>query len=170
MNPMTVNSRARAVRVRVLERVKVKPMFRCQIAASIIIAIFLLGALPDDANSGHTKEQTAEGIAVLFLLSAIEKAAASSANADRKDDSYSYHHGLSARDNAVAACVHRAYKALEKAGGLYMRFDKVEGVKHRGNNDFEVAVNVTDVYSWGHKARSVTCIVNHNQIKKFFSS
>ena len=145
-------------------------MFQRRLLASILSLVFLATALPTDANSGHTEQQTAEGIAILMVLSAIEKAAAASANADRSDDNYSYHHGLGARENAIAACVHRAYKALQKAGGLYMRFDKVKRIEHRGNGDFEVTIDVTEVYPKKHSIKSATCVVNHNHIKRYFSS
>ena len=106
-NPIDTDGRVARVRSRP-RKTKGSSMVQIRLVVTFLSLVILATAVPQQARSGHTERQTAEGIAVLLVLSAIEKAAAASANADRSDDNYSYNHGLGARENAIAACVHRA--------------------------------------------------------------
>jgi len=145
-------------------------MFLRNVAISALSAVFLSGVLAQGVNAGHPAHNRAEGIVLALVVSALAKAAASSANAHKDNDIYRYHHGLGARENAVAACVHQAHKVVRKAGGYYLRLEKVAGVSHTGDGNYKVAVRVAGIYRWGRKKSTVNCVVNHNLVKNFFSS
>lgn len=145
-------------------------MLRRQLVVTAVSAAVFAGSITQDANAGHPAQNRAEGIAVALIVSALAKAAASSANAHKDSETYRYHHGLGGRENAVAACIHRAHKVVRKAGGYYLRLEKVAEVRDIGNGDYKVAVRVSGIYRWGQKKSTVNCVVNHNLVKNYYSS
>lgn len=133
---------------------------------SICVAL-VLSLSASDVGAGHKSKKILKGIGVAVGVTALALAAASAANAHRDKDRYRYHHGVGKRENAVAACVHRADKVVQRAGGYYARLDKVNKVKHTGGDKFKVVARMTGVYPWGHKRSKVRCTVKHDHVRKF---
>jgi len=144
-------------------------MFFKKLAALAFFSIFLATAIVQNSVADQSNEQMAKGIAVILALSLLAKTAAASANADRNKDRYDYDENLGDEENAVAACIHRAYRNLLKAGGLSLRLDDVKSVVQKNENDLEVVIQVTESHESGDKKRAIICIVDRNQIVKFTS-
>ena len=58
-----------------------------------------------------------------------------SANADRDRDDYNYNEDLGAQENAVASCLHRAYRNTVRRGGRSLRLDDVKKVDERKSDE-----------------------------------
>jgi hypothetical protein len=144
-------------------------MFFKKLAAPVFFSIFLASAIVQNSVADQSNEQMAKGIAAILALSLLAKSAAASANADRNKDRYDYDEKLGGEENAVAACIHRAYRNLLKAGGLSLRLDDVKSVVRKNENDLEVVIQVTEFHEPDDKKRTIVCIVDRNQIVKFTS-
>jgi hypothetical protein len=137
------------------------------ISTYIICVLVALALSTADVGAGHKSKKILKGIGVAVGATALAIAAASAANAHRDKDRYDYHHGMNGRQNAVAACVHRADKVVRRAGGLYARLDKVNKVDRKGRRRFKVVARMTGIYPWGHKRSKVRCTVKHDHVQKF---
>ena len=141
-----------------------------RVIITLLSAAFLLGNLGQAAQAGHALKRNVEGVVVALIVSALAKAAASSANAHKDKKEYRYNHGLGASGNAAAACIHRAHQVVKKAGGLYLRLEKISRIRDAGDGNYEVTVKVTGVYPWGHKETVVNCVVDHDLVKTYYAS
>jgi len=131
---------------------------------------FVFAGLVPDVTADHALKRNVEGIVVAIIVSALAKAAASAANASKDSDAYRYHHGLGAGANAAAACIHRAHRVVTKAGGRYLRLDKIMRIRDAGDGRFKVVVEVTGVYPWGKRQTVVNCVVDHDRVNTYFTS
>lgn len=114
---------------------------------AILACVLTLGLYGSDAQAGKKKRNLAIGIAVGAAATALAISAAQSANAHRNNQYYGYNHGIGDRENAVAACIHRAdWQVRRKRRGLYARLDHVKKIKHRQGR-LKVTMLVTNFYS-----------------------
>ena len=145
-------------------------MFPKRVITTLAGAVLLLGSLGQSAHADHALKKNVEGVVVAIIVSALAKAAASAANASKDSDAYRYNHGLSASANAAAACIHRAHRAVKRAGGRHLRLEKISRIGDAGDGEYKVVVEVTGVYPWGKKRTVVNCVVDHDRVKTYFTS
>ena len=145
-------------------------MFPKKLIATLAGAAFACATLAQDVAADHALKRNVEGVVVAIIVSALAKAAASAANASKDSDAYRYNHGLGASANAAAACIHRAHRVVRKAGGRYLRLDKIKRIGDAGDGKFKVVVEVTGVYPWGRRQTVVNCVVDHDRVKTYFTS
>lgn len=133
--------------------------------AAIVCVIFLHFGTFHNVRAAQLKEHKAEGIVALLLLSLIARTAADSANADRDRDDYNYNEDLGAQENAVASCLHRAYRNAVRRGGRSLRLDEVKKVDDRNSDEFEVAIQVTEFLPSGEEqTTTVRCLVKKDKV------
>ncbi|MGI9373481.1 MAG: hypothetical protein ACR2OJ_13380 [Hyphomicrobiales bacterium] len=118
-----------------------------------------------DAKAAQLKEERAEGILAFLALSFFAKTAANSANAKRETDKYDYNEDLGARENAVASCLHRAYRNALQRGGRSLRLDEVRKLDEKNNEEFEITIRVTEFFSSGEERTTILrCLVNKDKV------
>ena len=89
-------------------------------------------------GAGHTKEHghrhnhSNAGLAIAIGAAALI-AAAARAKAHENNDSYGYHHGYGGRDNSISACLHKAQRRTERAGGYGVTLRNVRRAVNRGS-------------------------------------
>ena len=145
-------------------------MFPKKVITALAGAAFVFASFGQDVAADHALKRNVEGIVVAIIVSALAKAAASAANASKDSDAYRYNHGLGASANAAAACIHRAHRVVRKAGGRYLRLNKITRIRDAGDGEFKVVVEVTSVYPWGKRQTVVNCVVDHDRVKTYFTS
>lgn len=126
-------------------------------------ATLMAAASVTPAEAGKRKDV---GIAIAAGVAAIGLAAASAAAAHRDKPHYEYHHGHGKPTNAIAACVHRADKIVRRAGGLYVRLDRVRKTEPVAAG-IRVVADMTGVYPSYSKRSRVRCIVDHHRVVRF---
>ena len=138
---------------------------RTKMFAAVASAMVLACNGSPDVDAGQTKEQMAEGIAVFLALSLLARSAAESANAEREKDDYNYNEDLEAQENALAACLHRAYRNVTKAGGHSLRLENVEKILEKSGGEYEVVIQITEFYSTGEsRETTVRCVVKRDMV------
>lgn len=142
-------------------------MFNRQLVILAVSAVVMFGALTPNAQAGHKGKKIIEAIALGIAASALAATAAGAANAHRDRNTYRYHQGVGKRENAVAACIHRADRVVQNAGGLYVRVDKIKRADHIGKSKYKVIAKMTGVYPWGHKKSRVVCVVKRGHVSAF---
>jgi hypothetical protein len=81
---------------------------------------------------GHRHNHANPGIAIAVGAAALI-AAAARAKAHEGNDSYRYHHGYGGRDNSISACLHKAQRRTERAGGHGVTLRNVRRAVNRGS-------------------------------------
>ncbi len=137
----------------------------CKLAVFACAAVVCM-TQAERASYAQNEIDLVEGITALMMLSALAKSAAASAHASKDSETYSYKDGLGARENAVSACIHGAFRNFVKTGGKHLRLDEVGDVNALDNEAFEVDVKVTKFGSSGGQMKKVTCVVQRNRVKK----
>ena len=137
-----------------------------RLIVTALAALFTLSVYTSGAQAGKTGNVIA-GIAIGVAATALIIGAARSANAHRNNQYYGYNHGISKKENAVAACIHAAdWEVRRKRRGLYTRLDRVKKIKKRQGR-LKVTMLVTNFYRTGHRQRWVKCHVKHDRVVFF---
>lgn len=132
-----------------------------------VVACAVVLAASMHVSGAQAGKKTAAAIAVGIGAAALAIAAASAANAHREHDHYGYNHGYGARENAVAACIHRADRRVRRhRRGQYARLDAVKKISKKGGR-FKVTMLVTNFYDRRVRQRWVKCHVRHDRVVFF---
>ena len=137
-----------------------------RLIVTVFAALFALTAYSSGVQAGKTKN-VLTGIAIGVAATALIVGAAQAANAHRNNQHYGYNHGISKKENAVAACIHAAdWEVRRKRLGLYTRLDRVKKINKRQGR-LKVTMLVTNFYRTGHRQRWVKCHVKHDRVVFF---
>lgn len=140
-------------------------LLRLKSFAAIICVIFLHFGTFQNVRAAQLKEHKAEGIVALLALSLFARTAADSANAERDRNDYNYNEDLGAQENAVASCLHRAYRNAVRRGGRSLRLDEVKKVDESNSDEFEVTIQVTEFFPSGEEqTATVRCLVKKDKV------
>jgi len=131
--------------------------------AAAACVLLLLGTTQLEAKSSNV----AAGIAVGVAAGAILAAAASAANADFDADVYDYAWGYNPRQNAVAACMHKAGKRAQKKGAYRIVAERLDYLDQRGVDVFKVGVRLKAIYPWGVDVHFPKCTVKKGWVSAF---
>ena len=125
---------------------------------------FAVGLSSGATQAGDEPPNFLGGFAVQASTASMIANATRAAFAHRNSEDYTYDHGISSEENAVAACFHAAdRKVRRKRRGLHARLDKVKKVKDK-DEGLGVTMLVTNFYRNGHVQRWVKCIVQHDEV------
>ena len=114
----------------------------------------------------HQHRHSDAGIAVAAGAVAL-LAIAAAAKAHEHRDTYSYHHGVSTRSNAISACLHRAQRRTAKRGGYGVTLRKVRNADLTGSG-WRVALAVRQRLAGGVRRNAVArCRVVGNRVNEF---
>lgn len=134
------------------------------IASTAFAVLLAFGVAAGEAQAGK-KKKLAIGIAIGAGVVAFA-AAASAANAHRGRNHYGYNHGIGDRDNAVAACLHRADRyLLRRHGGDGIELRRVKSIK-RWRDGYKVNVRLYSYGPWGREKSRAKCWVTHDRVAK----
>ena len=135
------------------------------IASTAFAVLLAFGFVASEAQAGK-KKNLAIGIAIGAGVVAFA-AAASAANAHRGRSHYAYNHGIGDRDNALAACLHRAdLYVYNRKGGDGIELRKVKSIKRWGHNGYKVRVKFFSYGPWGREKSNAKCWVKHDRVTK----
>ena len=122
------------------------------LAAAIAIAAF---SGPADAGK-KTGRNVAIGIIAGITAATVLTAAANAAQRRYQYDDYAYAPDYSASDNAVAACLHKAYRTTLRDGGDGIDLVAVDRNTFKGGL-YPVRVIVNAYGPWGSSRRAESC-------------
>lgn len=129
------------------------------LAAAIAIAAF---SGPADAGK-KTGRNVAIGIIAGITAATVLTAAANAAQSRYQYEDYAYAPEYSPSDNAVAACLHKAYRTARRDGGDGI--DLVAVDKNTFKGGFYRVRLIVDAYGpWGTSRRSATCKIDRDRI------
>lgn len=118
------------------------------------------------SKHGHRHNHSDVGIAVAIGAAALI-AAAASAKAHENSDVYQYHHGYGSRDNAIAACLHKAQRRVARRGGHGVTIKRVRRANYNGSSwDVRLAIKSR----WPGRVRRnnvARCDVVANRVRNF---
>ena len=118
------------------------------------------------SKHGHRHNHSNPGIAIAIGAAAI-MAAAAAAKAHENSDVYQYHHGYGSRDNAIAACLHKAQRRVARQGGYGVTIKDVRRANYNGSF-WDVRLVIKSRWSNGVKRRNVArCDVVANRVVDF---
>ena len=135
-----------------------------RLTIACVAALFAAGVFATGAQAGGKK--TAIGIAVGVAATALILSAAQSANSYRDRDYYDYNQSVGPNENAVAACIHRADRRVQRRRGGFARLEHVKDVKHKDGR-IKVTMLVTNISGRHARKRWVKCHVRHDRVVFF---
>lgn len=126
---------------------------------------FSLG-LSDAAEAGKKGRNIATGI-IIGIGAATLFGAAAQAAADREDyDSYGYIDDYDPRQNAVAACLHRAHRTLRNRGAEGTELRSVREARPVGSASIQVRLSLWAYYDGDPDRVNVTCRVFRDRVSR----
>ena len=133
------------------------------IVSAVLAALLVFGLAANETQAGN---DVATGILIGAGVVAFA-AAASAANAHRGRPHYAYDHGIGARDNALATCLHRADRYLarrHRGKGIELR--RVKYIRPWGPDGFRVSLKLYSYGPWGREKSKAKCWVRHDRVSK----
>jgi hypothetical protein len=128
-----------------------------------LAAALTFAVVTDGAQAGKKGRNIAIGILAGIATATVLTAAATAAQASYSYDDYSYYDDATPADNAVAACLHRAYRHTVRDGG-----DGIDFVALRKNTfehgAFRVRILVNAYGPWGTARREARCQVVRDRV------
>ncbi len=114
-----------------------------------------------DHHHKHSDTGVAIAVGALALI-----AAAAAAKSHQNSDVYRRHHGHSAKDNAIAACLHRAQRKTAKRGGYGVTVKRLNEAR-RVSEGWSISLRVKQRLRAGTRNRYANCIVAGHQVISF---
>lgn len=114
-----------------------------------------------DHHHKHSDTGVAIAVGAIALI-----AAAAAAKSHQNSDVYVRHHGHTAKDNAIAACLHRAQRRTAKRGGYGVTVKRLNEAK-RISEGWSISLRVKQRMSSGTRNRYANCIVAGHQVISF---
>ncbi len=136
---------------------------RTTVVAAAAAFIFAAAATPADA--GRKGRNVAIGVIAAIGAAAAFSAAAHAARRNRHRDRYRYYDGASERDNAIAACLHKAHRRTIREGGDGIDFLRVSRAK-RKRTGYIIGAHVVSYGPWGDHERYAKCRIHHDRVVK----
>ncbi len=93
-------------------------------------------------------------------------AAVAAAKAHQHSDVYGTHHGYGAKDNAIAACLHKAQRRTVKRGGYGVSVKRLNEAR-RTSQGWSISLRVKQRTRRGTRNRYANCIVEQNRVTSF---
>ncbi|MGE0212826.1 MAG: hypothetical protein AB7S41_14110 [Parvibaculaceae bacterium] len=128
------------------------------LAAAIAIAAF-----SGPADAGKKGRNVAIGIIAGITAATVLTAAANAAQRRYQYDDYAYADDYSPSDNALAACVHKAYRTTRRDGGDGIDLVAVERNSFK-EGFYRVRVVVNAYGPWGTARRGAVCKIDRDRI------
>jgi hypothetical protein len=136
-----------------------------------IMATALAGAMAigvfASAEAEAKKKRLAEGIIIGIGIATLFGAAAAAADQNRGRVRYSYRNDIDPRDNAVAACLHRAHRVVRREGGEGTELRRVRNVSRVGSASWRVEMQVYAYFDGEPDRYNVTCRVFRDRVTRF---
>ena len=118
------------------------------------------------SKHGHRHNHSDTGIAIAVGAIGLI-AAAAAAKAHEGNPNYGYHHGYGGRDNAIAACLHKAQRRVARRGGHGVTIKRVRRANYNGSSwDVRLAIKSR----WPGRVRRnnvARCDVVANRVRNF---
>lgn len=118
-----------------------------------------------DEHPRHGHKHSDVGVAIAVGAIALI-AAAAKAKSHQNSDVYRTHHGYSPKDNAIAACLHKAQRRTVKRGGYGVTIKRLNEAR-RVSDGWSISLRVRQRMSRGTKNRYANCIVDGNRVISF---
>ncbi len=113
----------------------------------------------------HRHRHSDTGVAVAIGALALI-AAAAAAKSHQNNDVYRTHHGHSRKDNAIAACLHKAQRRTVKRGGYGVTVKRLNEAR-RTSEGWSISLRVRQRTASGSRNRYANCIVDGNRVVDF---
>lgn len=133
--------------------------------AAAILALGIAGS--PEAEAGKKGRNIATGIIVGIGAATLLGAAAQAAREDQQDEYYSYDDDYDPRQNAVAACLHRAHRALRSRGAEGTELRRVRDATEVGEESVRVSLSLNAYYDGEPDRVNVQCRVFRDQVTRF---
>lgn len=118
-----------------------------------------------DEHPRHKHKHSDVGVAIAAGALALI-AAAAKAKSHQDSDTYRRHHGYSPKDNAIAACLHKAQRRTVKRGGYGVTVKRLNEAR-RTSDGWSISLRVRQRMEFGTKNRYANCIVDGNRVVSF---
>ncbi len=116
-------------------------------------------------HPGHKHKHSDTGLAVAAGALALI-AIAAAAKSHQNNDVYRRHHGHNVKDNAIAACLHRAQRRTAKRGGYGVTVKRLNEAR-RVSEGWSISLRVRQRTSSGSRNRYANCIVANHRVISF---
>ena len=113
----------------------------------------------------HRHKHSDAGVAIAAGAIALI-AAAAAAKSHENSDVYRRHHGHSAKDNAIAACLHKAQRRTAKQGGYGVTVKRLNEAR-RVADGWSISLRVRQRMEYGTRNRYANCIVDGHRVTSF---
>ncbi|MEM1198383.1 MAG: hypothetical protein AAGI06_03650 [Pseudomonadota bacterium] len=113
----------------------------------------------------HHHKHSDTGVAIAVGAIALI-AAAAAAKSHENSDVYHRHHGHSAKDNAIAACLHRAQRRTAKRGGYGVTVKRLNEAR-RVPEGWSISLRIKQRTGSGTRNRYANCIVAGHSVISF---
>lgn len=131
-------------------------------AQSAVLSVALAAALPGAPASAHDHVGEVAGIVAAGIIGA----AIGRHQAEKHEERYKPHPGVTPTENAVGICVHHGVRIVDEAGGSDFRMVEVEKVNSEGGTTV-VVFKARAVYPAGVKTSTVTCRISGGGVTSF---
>ena len=118
-----------------------------------------------EEHSNHRHKHSDVGVAIAAGAIALI-AAAAKAKSHQDSDVYRTHHGYSPKDNAIAACLHKAQRRTVKRGGYGVTVKRLNEAR-RVADGWSISLRVRQRTERGTRNRYANCIVDGNRVTSF---
>ncbi len=113
------------------------------------------------------RKRLAEGIVIGIGIAALVGAASAAAQDSESRVTYEYDDDYDPRENAVAACLHRANRVIRQNGGDGIELRRVLRVGRVGSKSWRVDLQTLGYYDEDTDRHSVSCRVTDGRVTKF---
>lgn len=113
----------------------------------------------------HRHKHSDSGIAIAAGAIALI-AAVAAAKSHQGSDVYRRHHGHSTKDNAIAACLHKAQRRTAKRGGYGVTLKRLNEAR-RVSEGWSISLRVRQRMNSGTRNRYANCIVEDHRVVSF---
>jgi hypothetical protein len=119
------------------------------------------------AEAEAKRKRVAEGIIIGIGIAALVGAASAAAQEGAGNPSYAYDDDYDPRENAVAACLHRANRVVRQNGGDGIELRRVLRVGRIGSSSWRVDLQALGYYDDDVDRHSISCRVFQGRVTKF---
>lgn len=140
-------------------------MLKKSIVVGMTAAFMIATAIPAEAGK-KSKRNAVIGIFAAIGTAAAIAAAADAAKRRQHSNEYHYYHGASERDNAVAACLHKAHRRNLREGGDGIEFVRISRNKKKKRH-FIIGIHVDRFGPWGVDRQYAKCKVRRDHVYSF---
>ncbi|MFT5342011.1 MAG: hypothetical protein ACI9BH_001224 [Paracoccaceae bacterium] len=131
---------------------------------SLVTATALALAVSAAPSTAHNSAaQVAAGIIALGVLGA----AIAHDQHKRGEPEYKPHPHAGEHENAVGKCVHHGLKEVKHAGGYNFILDHVINTAKKDDGSIHVYMVATSYFTYGHRTKHVSCVVDNGHIEQF---